>query len=67
MRCRYEEVEEYAPGNEDYEYDGWRQRRDEEYEADEIEARVEEEQRKAAKRAASGMSPELLNLNRRAA
>ena len=25
MRRRYEQVDEYAPGNEDYEYDSWRQ------------------------------------------
>lgn len=26
MTRRYEQVDEYAPGNEDYEYDNWRQR-----------------------------------------
>jgi hypothetical protein len=60
VRRRYEPVEEYAPGNEDYEYDEWRQRRDDERELDEIEAHAEDARRTAAKRAASGISPELL-------
>lgn len=58
MSRRYEQVDEYAPGNEDYEYDAWRQRRDD----DEDEARAEDALRTAQKRAASGMSPELINL-----
>lgn len=63
MRRRYEQVDEYAAGNEDYEYD----KRVQEIMDDETEARAEEEQRNADKRAASGMSPELLNLKPRKA
>lgn len=52
----------YGPGNPDYEHDGARQRADDEYDADETEARAEEERRNAAKRASAGMSPEILFL-----
>ena len=44
------EVEEYAPGNEDYEYDAARQRE------------VDEESEAVAKRNASSTSPEILSL-----
>lgn len=46
--------------DEDDAYEYFRQRRDDEYDADEIEARAEDRQRTADKRAASGISSELL-------